>query len=429
MTHTRTFSRLLGIVIGLTCGVALAQNRLTAPESTAAPVRTYQLQFATYFGGSGGDLLRDMTVDAQGNIYVAGIAGSADFPRTPPDIAGQSKGGGGMVAKFSPAGKLIWSKVVGALSGESSYLYSVKVDSAGFVFVAGRMGPGFPTTAGSFQPTTAHPCGFVGKLKPDASGWVWASYVGTGYAARDMTMDDAGDLYCILDYFAQSKERLPADWFAHAYQRTPHGGGNHFGKSDAGLIKISNHGKVLWATWIGGSQGNDWVASLGVGADHCPVLLLRAYSNDMPITPGAAGPTNAARSLPGEGWLGKLSSDGSKLLFGTFIADAYPRTHNLAVDCKGNIFLCTCTKKWPVTAGALQTKFGGGPEDFGVAKFSPKGRAPGRDLSGRQRGRNQRSGPDCGRRRRQPGRGRQQQFHGLPRHGRGLPVAQRRRGQ
>ena len=315
-----------------------------------------------------------MTVDAQGNIYVAGIAGSADFPRTPPEIVGQSKGGGGMVAKFSPAGKLIWSKVVGALAGESSYLYSVKVDRAGFVFVAGRMGPGFPTTPGAFQPTTAHPCGFVGKLKPDASAWVWASYVGTGYAARDMTMDDQGNVYCILDYFAESKERLPAEWFAHAYQRTPHGGGNHFGKSDAGVVKISNDGKVLWATWIGGSKGNDWVASLGVGADRCPVLLLRAYGKDMPTTAGAAGPTNVPLSLPGEGWLGKLSSDGSRLLFGTYIADAYPRTHNLAVDRQGNTFICTCTKRWPVTTGAFQTKLGGGPQDFGIAKFSPTGK-------------------------------------------------------
>ena len=387
MTHTTLFSRNAGILVALACGGAMAQersiagqdggspvSRSTAVESTVAPVRTYQLLFSTYFGGSGGDLLRDMTVDGQGNIYVAGIAGSGDFPRTPGDIPGQSrKAGGAMLAKFSPTGKLIWSKVVGALAGESSYLYSVKVDSAGFVFVAGRMAPGFPTTPGAFQPTTAHPCGFVGKLKPDASTWVWAGYVGTGYAARDMTMDDRGDIYCILDYFAESKETLPAEWFANAYQKTPHGGGNHFGRSDAGVIKISNDGKVLWATWIGGSKGNDWVASLGVGADHCPVLLLREYSKDMPTTAGGAGPTNTALSLPGEGWLGKLSNDGSRLLFGTYIADAYPRTHNLALDRQGNTFVCTCTKKWPVTPGAFQTKFGGGPEDFGVAKFSPKG--------------------------------------------------------
>ncbi|MCX7047123.1 MAG: SBBP repeat-containing protein [Candidatus Sumerlaeota bacterium] len=377
MIRAKLFFQVVVLVTTVACGAAMAQERsgarreMGAPavqpasaKSAAAPVMAYNLQFSTYFGGSNGELLRDMTVDAQGNIYVAGSTASPDFPRTAGAIAGESKNAGGsLVAKFSPAGALVWSKVIG---GE--YFYSVKVDGAGNVFVAGRMRPGFPTTPGAFQPTTAHNCGFVGKLKPDASGWVWNSYVGTGYAVRDMTMDDKGDLYCVLDYYTSSKEVLPVEWFARAFSKTPHGGGDHFGKCDAGVIKISNDGKVIWATWIGGSNGNDWVASLGVGADRCPVALLRTYSKDMPITP------EAYSKVQSEGWLGKLSADGSSLIFGTYIADAFPRTHNVAVDRQGNIFLCTCTKKWPVTPGAFQTKFGGGPEDFGVAKFSPDGK-------------------------------------------------------
>ncbi len=362
----------LGLAAAIEPLTALSQPTESKPADESA-VRSYNLEFSTYFGSTGGELVRDMTVDAQGNIYVAGIAGAADFPRTAGELPGQSKGGGAMVAKFSPKGELVWSKVVGGL-GESSYFYSVKVDKDGAVFVAGRMAPSFPTTPGAFQPTAKHNCGFVGKLKPDASAWIWASYVGTGYAARDMTMDDKGDLYCILDYFAESKEVLPADWFANSYEKTPHGGGNHFGKSDAGVIKISNEGKVVWASWIGGSKGNDWVASLGVSEDHCPVILMRTFSKDMPMTSGAAAPADASATPNGEGWLGKLSADGSKLNFGTYIADAFPRTHNLALDRQGNIFICTCTKNWPATKGAFQTKLGGGPEDFGIAKFSPAGK-------------------------------------------------------
>jgi hypothetical protein len=77
------------------------------------------------------DLLRDMTADAQGNFYVAGIAGSADFPRNAGTLPGQSHRGGGMVAKFSPAGQLTWSRVVGGRARETDYLYSVKVDHIG----------------------------------------------------------------------------------------------------------------------------------------------------------------------------------------------------------------------------------------------------------------------------------------------------------
>jgi hypothetical protein len=156
MTRATRLSRFLGAVVALCLAVAMVQERSVAGQetgspasppaatkSTAAAVLTYQLQFSTYFGGAGGDLLRDMTVDAQGNIYVAGVAGPPDFPRTPGVIPGQSDAGGAMVAKFSPAGTLVWSKVV---AGE--YFYSVKVDRTGHVFVAGRMRPGFPTTPG-----------------------------------------------------------------------------------------------------------------------------------------------------------------------------------------------------------------------------------------------------------------------------------------
>jgi hypothetical protein len=292
----------------------------------------YEPSYMTYFGGSGAEILRDLTADAAGNVYVAGSTGSADLPRSPGDIGGQSDKAGGMVAKFDPAGRRLWSRVF-----DGEYLYTVRVGPDGGVVVAGRMRPGFPTTPGAPQPTASHPCGFVGKLKPDGSAWAWATYVGTGYAVRDMAMDDRGDVYCVLDYFEHAKERLPEPWFEHALCKTPHGGGNHFGKSDAGVIKLSNDGRVLWATWFGGGKGNDWVASVAVGPDHCPVALLRTYSADMPTTDGAYS------RAPSEGWHGKLSADGSKLEFGTYIADAFPRTHNLAVDAGGNVFLCTCT--------------------------------------------------------------------------------------
>jgi len=106
MKLTRTW--VIGLAMMLTwVNLAVSQEQLKRPPSPTHPagaevredLQPYDLLLSTYFGGSGADLLRDMTVDAQGNIYVAGIAGSVDFPRTPPEIAGQSKSGG-MVAKF-----------------------------------------------------------------------------------------------------------------------------------------------------------------------------------------------------------------------------------------------------------------------------------------------------------------------------------------
>ena len=80
---------------------------LNAPATfaaTASAPRAYELAVSTYFGGSGGDLLRDMTVDSEGNIYIAGIAGSDDFPRTAGNVAGETKTKGAMVDLPAPLG-------------------------------------------------------------------------------------------------------------------------------------------------------------------------------------------------------------------------------------------------------------------------------------------------------------------------------------
>lgn len=387
MTHTRLCSQFVGMVMTLACGLTLAQGRSGAAQetgspasqpaagkSTAAPVRTYNLQFSTYFGGSGGEYLRGMDIDAQGNIYVAGTL-SGDGPTTPGVF--QRKGGRGWVAKFSPTGELIWSTHFG---DGACTLFSVKVDSAGFVYVSGNNGPGLPVTAGVFQPTyggtgnSTNQSGFVAKLKPDASGLVWASYVGNGYSCRDMTMNDEGNIYCALAYDAQSKYILPASWFASAYDKTPHGatgGKGHFGACDCGVIKISNDGsKVIWATWLGGSTGNDWVGSVAVGSDHCPVIMLNTYSTDMPTTLAAFCRTCSLS------WVGKLSADGSKLLLGTYTGvmsgTPFARTHNVALDQHGNIFIAFQAHSCPVTPGAFQPKCGG-QDDYAIEKISPSG--------------------------------------------------------
>jgi hypothetical protein len=360
-------------VLYIVLDVALAGVACAADKPASLPNR-YQLDFSTYLGGSDGEYLRGMDVDAKGDIYVAGTL-SADGPTTPSVL--QRKGGRGWVAKFSPSGALVWSTHFG---DNACTVFSIKADHQGFVYVSGNNGPRLPVTAGAFQPiyggtgNSTNQSGFVAKLKPDASGVVWASYLGNGYSCRDMTIDDEGNLYCALAHDAHSKFVLPEKWFARAYCKTPHGapsGKGHFGACDCGVIKIANDGsKVLWASWLGGTGGNDWVGSVAVGPDHCPVVMLNIYSTDMPTTPGAFCKT------PSLSWVGKLSADGSKLLMGTYTGvktgTPFARTHNVALDPQGNIFIAFQAHDCPVTAGAFQRKCGG-QDDYAIEKISPDG--------------------------------------------------------
>jgi hypothetical protein len=366
------------------------------PAGNVRP-NAYTLQFSTYFGSyqdcHDPDKIcykddfaayagcRGMAVDAHGNVYLAAATWRDGWPTTQGAYDRIWHGDSDMaISKWSPEGKLTWSTLIGSAGHDRPY--SVKVDRAGFVYVAGLGSVGMPTTPGAFQQkplyhldNTQKPHehytgsnGYIAKLTPDGSKIVWGSYVGNALGIRDLALDDEDNIYMTLAWHSNAAvHTIPESWFAHAYCKEPHG------EQDVGIIKVSSDGsKVLWATFIGGSGGNSGAASLCVGPDHCPILFTGTFSKDMPTTPGAFS------STPNSAWLGKFSADGTKLLFGTYLGDgkqADSRTHDVALDSQGNIFIaCTVQGNWPVTPGAFQAKYGGGKGDWGIAKFSPTGK-------------------------------------------------------
>ncbi|MDX2198256.1 MAG: SBBP repeat-containing protein [Phycisphaerae bacterium] len=122
------------------------------------PIDRRRSASAHILGGMIADQLRDIAIDAEGNIYVAGGASSSDFPVTPgayqtthfdtpsnPAITPYDV----VVAKFAPSGQLIWSTFIGGPNYDRAYAIEIAPD--GTIFVAGRAGAGFPVTAGAFQ--------------------------------------------------------------------------------------------------------------------------------------------------------------------------------------------------------------------------------------------------------------------------------------
>jgi hypothetical protein len=344
----------------------------------------YDLAFSSYFGGSQWEHARDVYADAHGNVYVCGGTASRDFPTTPGAYDGTFNAGDtsgqecdAFICKFGPDGQLIWSTYLGSPGYDRAY--GIEVDAQGYVYVAGRAGRGFPTTPGAFQPTFQGYNGggyggfqnaFVAKLSPNGSTLVWASYVGVAQLCRDIALDGQGNL-CLPLGFQDRGTLPPAGWFANAFQKIPKGG------TDCGAVKISGDGsQVLWATWLGGSADDSQAASIRVDAQGYVSLYFHTLSADMPVTPGAFdGTYNGA----GDGFVARLTPDGSGLAFGTYLGgrtgDEWISTHNLAVDRDGNTYVATQTgsSDFPITRGAVQQRFGGGGTDIAVVKFSPTG--------------------------------------------------------
>ncbi len=352
----------------------------SAPLSWA--LEDYALAWSTYFGGaSSWEQARDVCVDKDGNVLVVGGTASTNFPTTPGaydrtfNAGGTALGSFGpcdvFVAKFDPSGQLLWATYLGSPNYDRAY--AVEVDAQGFIYVAGRAGPGFPVTSGAvqatFQGVNAGPYGmqnaFVAKLAPDGSNLVWATYLGVGAMVRDFALDSQGNICAALGSDVGSGNP-PAAWFTNAYQKTRQGG------IESGVVKLSNDGsRVLWASWFGGS--GDETSEVGVRVDAQDRVFIAGdtKSTDLAIV-GAQ--SDASYNGGWDGFLAVFSPDGSRLLCSTYLGgsgdDYVLNTHALAVDAHGNAYVHfgTLSANFPTTPGALK-RTRGGPSDIGLAKI------------------------------------------------------------
>jgi hypothetical protein len=121
-----------------------------------------------------------MTIDSAGNAYIAG-ASRLTFPVTPGAFQTSSSGSPAVVAKLNPAGSnLVYATFLNGPAG-STDVYAVAVNQTGEAFVTGMTAGNFPTTPGAFN-TTLGSSIFLTRLNAAGSGLVYSTYVGSGYS-------------------------------------------------------------------------------------------------------------------------------------------------------------------------------------------------------------------------------------------------------
>jgi hypothetical protein len=159
------------------------------------------LLFSTYLGGSGGSVsfpetAQGIALDPQGDAYVVGVTGSADFPvlnAVQPQLLGEMDA---FVAEFSSSGALLYSTYLGGSGVDVGN--AIAVDATGAAYVAGyTFSTDFPVTGG-FQTSLGGGCdAFVAKLAPSGASLLYATYLGGSGSdtATGVALDASTNVY------------------------------------------------------------------------------------------------------------------------------------------------------------------------------------------------------------------------------------------
>jgi hypothetical protein len=141
---------------------------------------------------------QSITVDASGNVYLAGSFSSSTltFGSTTLRNAGKSDI---FLVKYDPNGQVLWAKSVGGEGDEE--LRGIAVDAQGNIYVTGYFGS-YNLTIGSTTLRSTKGIGghsfdiFVMKYGPN-SQVVWAKSIGGGgdEGGEDITVDASGNIY------------------------------------------------------------------------------------------------------------------------------------------------------------------------------------------------------------------------------------------
>jgi hypothetical protein len=116
--------------------ILLVSFLFTAIINNAQP----KLEWAKHLGGEKDDIGKDISVDAQGNVYTIGyFQSSADFdPDSSNYIMGKSSTLSIFISKLDASGKFVWAKEVwGSLETTAS---AITTDKWGNVYCTGLLG-------------------------------------------------------------------------------------------------------------------------------------------------------------------------------------------------------------------------------------------------------------------------------------------------
>jgi len=350
-----------------------------------------QLLYSTYLGGPGDEAITSMILNADGSLWMSGVASQAGLPASANAFQPQPNGiDNSFVAKaqFDTSGNLqlpYLTFIGGSQSGQTNgpgegWGSSLALDAAGNVYIAGAtQSSNYPVTANAYeQPVTlSHGCdnspnpnsiGVVTKFSPDLSQMLYSTYFGgktedqNGFpycneGIGTIRLDAKGNIW-LYGYTAESDLPITANAISSQLNGTGAANGQ-----DAFLAELSADGStLLYGTYLGGS-GLDSSGSMAFDTAGDIWLSGSSNSTNYPVTSDALQGQDSSGGF--DFTLTELNPNTATILYSTYLGGTADNGANgiaMALDGSGNIHLSgsTSSTSYPVTANALQPIFANG---------------------------------------------------------------------
>jgi len=374
------------------------------------------LQTTLVFGGSGADEGTSIALGPDGDLYLAGVTSSPNFPVTPgayrstpltsqepsiflmkinPRVLNDNFPGSTPIEYATYLGPAQLFVGPGSVTGSAPV---VVADNAGNAYVAASTDyAAWPVSPGAAQPQCAgQTCAIVAKLNSGGNQLLYATYFGGSgeQGVGGLAIDASGNAY--LSGTTSSTD-LPVTsgafqttWSSVSANQYP-----IYTPQTAFVAKLNaNATKFVYATYLGGtvqetgngiavdSAGNAYVAGATVSPDFPILNALQVSLANSPyvVYMGSSVPTGSYQ--PSAGFLSVLNPAGSALVWSTFLGSptALPSivtqgalvsnnaAYAVALDSAGNVYV---TGLGIDVTGSILT--GSASDAAGVMKIAPQG--------------------------------------------------------
>lgn len=319
------------------------------------------LIYGAYLGGLGYDSGEDIKTDYNGDILITGETSSLNFPSTlgaynrylntkdtvlKPDI---------FVTKLDINNNHLFTTYIG--SSESDYGRGISFDSLNHIYITGycSFNTDFPIVGDTYNQTHNGAFdGFIVKLNSTGNSIFYSTFIGgirDDFPLSIETFKNGRSV--ITGYTTQSPDsaRYPATSgvFNSVY------GGN----IDGFVTVIDNSGQFLiWSGIIGGLK-DDFPQEIKVDKRENIYICGLTRSPNYPTTPLVIKrqyTDNENSSTNSDGFVSKISADGSRIMFSTLIGGSKADiAYSLAVDDEENVFIggSTASLDFDITSNAF----------------------------------------------------------------------------